>query len=202
MPLLIGGNQLEAGYDILPNPPATAAAYQAALQHDYGADAAAIAVQYPVAKYASPGLALATVESDSAPAGPLSICSDVASWRLTHATSGYAPYAYEFDDPGAYGLNGTPGPVQTAELPYLFPNKLDAVGKSLSPASQALSKTMLGYWTNFVKTGNPNAPGLPQWPPYQSPNDVLQLAPGAIAAGTDVGAEHKCPFWNSLGRSL
>jgi len=83
VPLLLGGNHLEAGYDVLPHPPATAADYQAALQRDYGAQADAIAAQYPVAKYPSPGLALANVETDSAPTPVISICSDVASWRLS-----------------------------------------------------------------------------------------------------------------------
>jgi para-nitrobenzyl esterase len=31
----------------------------------------------------------------------------------------------------------------------------------------SLSRTMFGYWVNFVKTGNPNGPGLPTWPRYE-----------------------------------
>lgn len=204
-PMLIGGNRLEAGYTVLANPPATAAAYQAALQRDYGNDAAAIAAQYPVVKYASPGVALATVESDSGPGvGPISVCGDVTSWRLTRASGGYPPYAYEFDDPNAYSFTGVAGPVHTAELPYLFANWNNVAppsGKGVAPASQDLSATMLAYWTNFVKKGDPNGPGLPDWPAYNLTTDVLQLAPGNVTTGTDVGAEHKCAFWNSLGRS-
>ena len=202
VPLLLGGNHLEAGYDVLPNPPPTADAYAAALQRDYGSDAGAIAAQYPVAKFPSPGLALSSVETDSAPTPVISMCSDVASWRLARATTGWKPYAYEFDDANGYAFNGITGPVHTAELPFLFPIPPAANGKPLPPASQALSKTMLAYWTNFVKNGDPNGPGLPKWPAYDSPTQVLQLTPDGPATGTDVAAEHKCAFWNSLGRSL
>jgi Carboxylesterase family len=32
---------------------------------------------------------------------------------------------------------------------------------------------MTGYWTQFAKTGNPNGPGLPQWPPYDPKADLV-----------------------------
>jgi para-nitrobenzyl esterase len=202
--LLLGGNHLEAGYTVLVDPPTTAEAYLSALRRGYGPQADAIAAQYPVAKYPSPGLALATVETDSAPSPNISVCGDVASWRLARASSGAAVYAFEFNDPAGYAVNKIRGPVHTAELPYLFTNPSGVAppdGK-LPPASQALSTTMLAYWTNFIKTGNPNAKGLPDWPAYNGPTDILQLAPDAVVTGVDVSAEHKCPFWNSLGRSL
>jgi para-nitrobenzyl esterase len=204
IPLLLGGNRLEAGYTVLVDPPKTPDAYQAALQRGYGPQADAIAAQYPVAKYANPGMALANVETDSAPSPSISVCGDVASWRLTRASSGAVIYAFEFNDPAGYAVNLIRGPVHTAELPYLFtnPSGVAPPGGALPPESQALSATMLSYWTNFIKNGNPNGKGLPDWPAYNLTTDILQLAPNAVATGIDVSAEHKCPFWNSLGRSL
>ena len=29
------------------------------------------------------------------------------------------------------------------------------------------------YWANFVKSGNPNGAGLPEWPAYHSTSDML-----------------------------
>jgi carboxylesterase type B len=31
------------------------------------------------------------------------------------------------------------------------------------PGDADLSRALVGYWTQFVKTGNPNGAGLPQW---------------------------------------
>ena len=198
VPLLLGGNNLEAGF-FIPAPPATLPAYESALQQVYGANAAAVEAQYPFASYPSGYLALAHAQTDydPRPGQPQVVwCLDVRTFQLQAATS--APiYAYEFNDPNA-PVPGRPttGPVHTAELPYLF---LGNGGATLPAGSVALSNAMLGYWTNFMRSGNPNGPGLPNWPAYRTFTDVLQLVPGAVQTGVDVNAEHKCGFWNSLG---
>jgi para-nitrobenzyl esterase len=33
-------------------------------------------------------------------------------------------------------------------------------------ADYSVEKAMNGYWVNFVKTGNPNGEGLPEWSTY------------------------------------
>jgi para-nitrobenzyl esterase len=37
-----------------------------------------------------------------------------------------------------------------------------------------LSVVMQGYFANFVRTGNPNGPGLPTWPTYGN-SDGFQI---------------------------
>lgn len=39
------------------------------------------------------------------------------------------------------------------------------------PADYKLSEVMQGYFANFIKTGNPNGHGLPNWPAYRSGDD-------------------------------
>ena len=34
---------------------------------------------------------------------------------------------------------------------------------------------MAGYFANFIKTGDPNGSGLPQWPEFGKTHQVLQL---------------------------
>ena len=38
-----------------------------------------------------------------------------------------------------------------------------------------LADTMSGYWANFVKTGDPNGEGLPQWNPCGVEDHHVQI---------------------------
>jgi para-nitrobenzyl esterase len=36
-----------------------------------------------------------------------------------------------------------------------------------------LARIMNTYWTNFAKTGNPNGPGVPNWPLYDAQKEEM-----------------------------
>jgi para-nitrobenzyl esterase len=44
-----------------------------------------------------------------------------------------------------------------------------------------LSSTMINYWTNFAKTGNPNGHGLPEWPDFTEEDPIAMQLGNAIA---------------------
>ena len=56
------------------------------------------------------------------------------------------------------------GAVHSAEIEYAMGNlPLNKVFE-WTPDDYKVSTTMQGYFENFIKTGNPNGAGLPNWP--------------------------------------
>ena len=63
----------------------------------------------------------------------------------------------------------------SGEIIYAYGNvKHTAVPARYDSSDLELSRIMLGYWTNFAKTGNPNGSGLPTWNKYSNSQDNVQ----------------------------
>ena len=206
MPMINGGNRdemrLYVAYQVAAGGAVTAANYADQLGAIYGTHAKAVEARYPLSQYASAATALGTAMSDYMPGVGLNYCVFLKTADLAKA---WTPvYQYEFADRAAPLVTDYAGfemgAVHSAELPYFFPNfsnkaKLD--GPNLAASSQRLAEQMVAYWSAFVRTGKPSAPGAPVWAPYQSDASVLRLVPDAT--GTfNAGAEHNCSFWRGL----
>ena len=64
----------------------------------------------------------------------------------------------------------------TLEIPFVFDN-VDAA-KSMTGDGQdryALASQVSGAWTAFARTGNPNHPGLPHWPAFDTSNRATMI---------------------------
>jgi para-nitrobenzyl esterase len=125
--------------------------------------------------------------------------------KAAQALSQYVPtYTYEFNDenaPLSFGLVPASFPLgsyHVAELQYLF--NIFGTPAPFAPDQQQLSDTMIGYWTRFAKTGNPNSLGAPAWSPYSAATDRFQsLVPPTPIVDSNFNTEHKCSsFWDTL----
>jgi para-nitrobenzyl esterase len=61
------------------------------------------------------------------------------------------------------------------DIEYIFGTLDTRPGATWRPDDRKLSEEMMGYWTNFAKKGDPNGPGLPEWPKYGAGDPVLHL---------------------------
>ena len=55
------------------------------------------------------------------------------------------------------------GAFHTSEVPYAM-NTLSMSDRPFSPGDYKIENILSSYWANFIKTGNPNGPGLPYRP--------------------------------------
>jgi para-nitrobenzyl esterase len=97
------------------------------------------------------------------------------AWARLQTRTGKSPvWLYYFDNkppyPAGNRLAGAKGAPHAAELPFMFGHLSQQATMPWRPQDHAISDAMVGYWTNFAKTGDPNGPGLPPWPRF-GPND-------------------------------
>jgi para-nitrobenzyl esterase len=61
------------------------------------------------------------------------------------------------------------------DIEYVFGTLDTRPGTVWRGSDRRLSEEIMGYWTNFAKTGDPNGPGLTYWPKYTDSDPILHL---------------------------
>jgi para-nitrobenzyl esterase len=191
----------------------TAANYPAIIAATIGVPPSSPAValvqaQYPGGSFPSFDLAIGALGTDSIFACPARFADELVS--------PFVPtFAYEFNDENA-PQNFLPavsfpyGSAHAAEIQYIFPfANPSTVGLKLpqtplNASQQQLSDKMVGYWTEFAESGNPNGNGSPHWPRFHRDRQVMQsFVPPTPTTETNFATDHKCAFWDQLvGRTL
>jgi para-nitrobenzyl esterase len=183
VPLLIGSTREEASGGSLSDdptvtPPLDEAGYEAALHAEFDPIGAGVAKKvldfYPARHYDAPVYALIAVDSDFQ-----DICEDRNVARTAVRANGPSVWRYLYTHryENDTFLN-TLRAFHTAELPFVFGSPQLIFGGPYTPSAAELTfaSQMMGYWSRFAKTGDPNGMGATSWPHYDSGTDaMLQL---------------------------
>jgi para-nitrobenzyl esterase len=170
VPLLAGWNHDEGSFGVVfAKPPLDAASVKVLAEKEFGAKTAEF-----LKLYAADNDQVA-VRSWQDFSGDSFIAFGTWKWLETQATKSKEPvYRYRFDlapprDPkGPDGM----GAFHSAEIEYVFGTLEWRIPTLWRSEDRALSELMRKYWTNFARSGNPNRPGLPNWPAYKPPSDA------------------------------
>jgi para-nitrobenzyl esterase len=98
-------------------------------------------------------------------------------WIAAHAKTGDSPvyrYHFELAAPPSKFHQGTFA-FHSDDIEYVFGTLDTRPGAEWRPEDRKLSEQMMSYWSNFARTGDPNGPGLPEWPKLGADNMVMHL---------------------------
>ena len=108
------------------------------------------------------------------------------------AAAGQPSYVYHFAYVAENFRNRFKGVDHAGEIPYVFGTRgLDlsllvrALTGGITDNDQKVIAEVQTYWTNFAKTGNPNASGLAEWPRFQPGHMTLVVDNNGFAARSD-----------------
>jgi para-nitrobenzyl esterase len=108
-----------------------------------------------------------TVASDAMMAEPARFVAQTLS------SQGVPAWEFRFSYVAESMRKEWPGAPHATDVPFVFDTARAHYGPPLTEADEKVAQEMNTYWANFVKTGNPNGAGLPDWPAYRSESDVI-----------------------------
>ncbi|XP_038178198.1 carboxylesterase 1D-like [Arvicola amphibius] len=114
-----------------------------------------------------------------------------------HRDAGGPTYMYEFEYRPSFVSNMRPKAVIRDHGDELFSVLGSPFLKDGASEEEInLSKTVMKFWANFTRNGNPNGRGLPYWPEYGQKEGYMKL-------GTSIQAAHRLKdmevvFWTEL----
>ncbi len=177
VPILIGSNAQEAR-SLADLTPVTKATFQSDLEKVWGKLPGPIVAAYPYASDAEAKEARVDLERD------LRFGWDMWAWARLQAAAGQPVYRYYFTQKPPFPAGSARagwGASHFAELWYMS-DHLDQETWAWTTGDRALAGAMAGYWVNFVKTGDPNGPGLPAWPAFTAAGgETLRLGDPIVA---------------------
>jgi len=194
IPLLIGSAETEITFYLAQDPKnltLTAEQTRARVQRFLRIDAATtdrvIAAYAAAMPRATPSDLLAMIGSDQNYRMGM-----IQAAALKAASSGAPAWLYMFTwrSPAMEGFLRTP---HTAEIPFVFGNTdmaRDFTGDG--PEVPVVRRRMMALWANFARTGQPQAPDVPNWPTYNAASrSTMLLGNEATVANDPAGVQRE-----------
>ena len=186
VPLLLGSNAEEAR-SLLDVSTVKAATYADDLKKSFGPLPAPLIDAYPHATDEEAQQARLHLERD------LRFAWDMWAWARLQASKGHSPvYYYAFDQQPPFPADSVYagwGASHFAELWYVF-DHLNQAPWAWRAEDRKLAEQISSYWTNFVKSGNPNGHGLNAWPAFTTENSQALRLGSPTEAGTVANIEN------------
>ena len=100
-------------------------------------------------------------------------------------------FVFYFDHPTPGRDREYYGSWHTSDIWYVLDSLRNAPGqRAWSPSDFELADQASSYWANFVKTGDPNADGLPTWHQSERVNNGSYLWFGEKSTGSTNGSPY------------
>lgn len=143
-----------------------AAEYKNMLSEQYGALAKDFLKEYPASTDEEALLSQQQIGRDQ------TFAVQVFTWASMQTTTGKGQvYLYNFNRVSpAHTPDTNFGAFHSSEIPYVYGN-LHTSDRPWTAVDHKISSTLLSYWVNFAKSGNPNGENLPNWSVYNSVSD-------------------------------
>lgn len=172
VPVVVGHNTEEVGLSV----PAvmTEEMARAMLTQAFGAAVAQQLMQrYPASQYATPRAALVQALTDAR----FGCQARLSARALARGQPGVGVYRYLFAQPleSAGALVRALGAWHGVELASVF----QTFGRGMATPTEnelAVERAVLGYWTRFAATGDPNGGSDARWAPYATGEPLLRIA--------------------------
>jgi para-nitrobenzyl esterase len=113
-----------------------------------------------------------------------------SAWRA-RATQPMYLYFWDHAPPGPN--HDFTGAYHGSEIAYVF-NNANPPNEPWTDQDRRIGDIMSSYWSNFARSGNPNGPGLPQWPAFDGHTEhVMEL--GEQFQPMPLAEPAKVDFW-------
>ncbi|MEM9723053.1 MAG: carboxylesterase family protein [Bacteroidota bacterium] len=190
VPILLGWNK-----DDLEGGTITKAEFEERIQNRFGELSEEFITEYPSASDEEATQSLAHMVRDE------SIGIAMYTWAKMQAKTGKSKvFLYNFQRNLPGNSNGRDfGAFHSGEIPYAYHN-LHKLHRPWTEIDYEISDVMSDYWVNFIKTGDPNSAGLPQWNAYDSVAEQVMVFDSIIEA-KPLPTKAKMVLWEKYFRS-